>query len=122
VTDDTAVLVTGPSRNQVFDALHLAATSYLYAMYALPESLDMQTRLHDAAGLAWRAWKNPSQLMSLADDDPCPCDESDTLWGTCHKWTESLVDLREERKIVDRPPRIAASRTRTTKKKSKRRR
>ncbi|MHB1572169.1 MAG: DUF5677 domain-containing protein [Solirubrobacteraceae bacterium] len=107
-TDAVAVLITGPSRSQSFDALHSGSTHYLMVMYALPDSIrsGLDARLRDAAGLSWRAWKHPSELVGLGDADPCPCDEPNTRWGTCHKWTEGLVDLRVERRFVDgpRPP------------------
>lgn len=91
---DVQVMITGPSRHQTFDALHTAVTAYTMAIAPIieqvaPEHLDELSR---AGGLVWRAWKDPSTLRGLADDDPCPCDKPGTQWGTCHKWTESLAE------------------------------
>jgi hypothetical protein len=54
------VLIIGPSRVRAFDALHSALTNYLMVMYPLPEIIraELDERLSDAAGLAWRAWNH----------------------------------------------------------------
>lgn len=86
------VIITGPSRHQVFDALWAAYAAYLPLLDEIVGrwAPEMETKLERAAGLLWRAWKNPAELEGLADDDPCPCDRAGTRWGDCHKWTEAL--------------------------------
>jgi hypothetical protein len=91
--DDVQIMITGPSRHQTFDALHTAATAYTMALAPMIEQVapEYAGELRRAGGLVWRAWKDPSTLRGLTDDDPCPCDAPGTRWGTCHKWTESLA-------------------------------
>jgi hypothetical protein len=92
VADDTQVLITGPSRHQVFDALQFAASSYQLILIDFIERFapEYSSECEKAGGMLWRAWKDPSELESLSDSDPCPCDRADAHWGDCHKWTEEL--------------------------------
>ena len=82
----------GPSSYGVSAALHLAGNAYLTALDSLVHRFakDLEEQLRAADGFYWRAWKDQELLAGLEDDDPCPCDKPDTLWGTCHKWTASL--------------------------------
>ena len=114
-SDETLVVITGPSRHQVFDALQTTVTSYLLALYPVIEgsASTLMESLNEAAGLVWRAWKPPHVLQGLADDDPCPCDAPGTLWGDCHKWTDGVAErVGEHGSTVNRPQNRAERRSR----------
>jgi hypothetical protein len=51
---------------------------------------DLADDVRSAEGFLWRAWRDASVLERLSDDDPCPCDQPNARWGTCHKWTGAL--------------------------------
>jgi hypothetical protein len=93
VIEGVGVLITGPSRHHVLDALHLASAAYMFALEAVVSRFvpDLNDAVARAGGMLWRAWKDPEELRRLAADDPCPCDKPDTLWGDCHAWTEEPV-------------------------------
>jgi hypothetical protein len=101
-SDDTLVLITGPSRHQVFDALHGGAGAYFMALDAVVERLipDAAVELRQAMGRLWRAWKDPLRLSNLSDDDDCPCDAQGTRWAECHRWTSAIADLNAERAVI----------------------
>jgi hypothetical protein len=69
VTDDTMILIIGPSRHQVFDAMHFASASHLLLLNVVVERFapwlsatvrraTLSTALRRADELLWRAWKD----------------------------------------------------------------
>jgi len=90
-TSQLAVVI-GPSHDEIANALHCSSTAFSIATSEVVERFasDLEEGLKAAQGLAWRAWKRPDQLIDLLDNSPCPCDKPGTLWGECHKWTETL--------------------------------
>jgi hypothetical protein len=69
VTDDTMILIIGPSRHQVFDAMHFASASHLLLLNVVLERFapwlsatvrraTLSTALRRADELLWRAWKD----------------------------------------------------------------
>ena len=88
----TLAVNLGPGPEGVSNALHLASAAFLAATDTVVTAFapDLADEVSAAEAFLWRAWKDPKVLAALADTDPCPCDKPDTLWGTCHKWTERL--------------------------------
>jgi hypothetical protein len=86
------VINLGRGPEAISDALHLATSTFLIAADAIVGRYvpDLADTLRDAGGVVWRAWRDPAELARLRDEDPCPCDRPNTVWATCHKWTNDL--------------------------------
>lgn len=90
--DPQITVIMGEAPEEIANALHCSSTAFSIATSEVVDRFapDLAEDLRAAGGLIWRAWKDPKQLVGLANDSPCPCDKPRTLWGECHKWTEDL--------------------------------